>query len=174
MQAPWLMRGYFEDDSLTNAVIENNWLHTGDMGKIDDEGYLYITGRISETFKSAKGKFISPATLEFPFAVNDLIEQVCVVGIGLPQPLALINLSEFAQTLPKEDINMRLENTLNEVNQKVSNFEKISSVVIISEPWDVSNGVLTPTLKIKRHRLNELFSHKFDAWSQSGLPIIWE
>jgi long-chain acyl-CoA synthetase len=67
-----------------------------------------------------------------------------------------------------------LERTLNEVNQKVSNFEKISSVVILSEPWDVANGILTPTLKIKRHRLNELFSHKFDAWSQSGLPIIWE
>jgi long-chain acyl-CoA synthetase len=174
MQAPWLMRGYFEDDSLTNSVIENNWLHTGDMGKIDNDGYLYITGRISETFKSAKGKFISPATLEFPFAVNDLIEQVCVVGIGLPQPLALINLSEFAQTLPKEDINKRLERTLNEVNQKVSNFEKISSVVILSEPWDIANGILTPTLKIKRHRLNQLFSHKFDAWSQSGHPIIWD
>jgi long-subunit acyl-CoA synthetase (AMP-forming) len=174
MQAPWLMRGYFEDDSLTSSVIENNWLHTGDMGKIDNEGYLYITGRISETFKSAKGKFISPANLEFPFAVHDLIEQVCVVGIGLPQPLALINLSEFAQTLPKEDINKRLESTLNLVNQKVSNFEKISSVVILSEPWDVANGILTPTLKIKRHRLNQLFNHKFDAWSQSDLPIIWE
>jgi long-subunit acyl-CoA synthetase (AMP-forming) len=174
MQAPWLMRGYFEDDLLTSSVIENNWLHTGDMGKIDNEGYLYITGRISEAFKSSKGKFISPATLEFPFAVNDLIEQVCVVGIGLPQPLALINLSAFAQTLPKEDLNKRLESTLNEVNQKVSNFEKISSVVILSEPWDISNGILTPTLKIKRHRLNQLFRHKFYAWSQSALPIIWE
>ena len=103
-----------------------------------------------------------------------MIEQVCVVGIGLPQPLALINLSAFAQTLPKEDINKRLESMLNEVNQKVSNFEKISSVVILSEPWDVANGILTPTLKIKRHRLNQLFSQKFDAWSQSDLPIIWE
>jgi long-subunit acyl-CoA synthetase (AMP-forming) len=67
-----------------------------------------------------------------------------------------------------------LESTLNAVNQLVSNFEKISSVVILSEPWDIANGILTPTLKIKRHRLNQLFSHKFDAWSQSGHPIIWD
>lgn len=103
MQAPWLMKGYFEDEALTNQVMKNDWLHTGDMGRIDEEGFLYITGRLSETFKSSKGKFIAPAPLEWPFAVNDLIEQVCVVGLGLAQPLALVNLSEFAQTLPRRD-----------------------------------------------------------------------
>lgn len=174
MQAPWLMKGYFEDEVLTSQVIKNNWLHTGDMGRIDAEGFLYIIGRISETFKSSKGKFIAPAPLEWPFAVNPLIEQVCVVGLGLAQPLALVNLSEFAQTLPKDEINKRLENTLIEVNQQVANFEKISSVVILSEPWDVSNGILTPTLKIKRDRLNQLFSQKFDGWSQSKQLVIWD
>jgi long-subunit acyl-CoA synthetase (AMP-forming) len=174
MQAPWLMKGYFEDEVLTSQVIKNNWLHTGDMGRIDAEGFLYITGRISETFKSSKGKFIAPAPLEWPFAVNPLIEQVCVVGLGLAQPLALVNLSEFAQTLPKDEINKRIENTLIEVNQQVANFEKISSVVILSEPWDVYNGILTPTLKIKRDRLNQLFGQKFDGWSQSKLLVIWD
>lgn len=174
MQAPWLMKGYFEDEALTNQVMKNDWLHTGDMGRIDEEGFLYITGRLSETFKSSKGKFIAPAPLEWPFAVNDLIEQVCVVGLGLAQPLALVNLSEFAQTLPKEEINKRIENTLLEVNQQVSNFEKISSVVILSEPWEVSNGILTPTLKIKRDRLNQLFHDKFEDWSQSKQLVIWD
>lgn len=174
MQAPWLMRGYFNDDVLTSEVIRDQWLHTGDMGHLDEEGYLYITGRISETFKSSKGKFIAPAPLEWPFAVNDLIEQVCVVGLGLPQPLALINLSEFATSLSKKEINVSLENTLKGVNQKVANYEKISAVVVISEPWDVSNGILTPTLKIKRDRLNELFSAKYDAWSKSDQSVIWD
>ncbi|MFM7092022.1 MAG: AMP-binding protein [Bacteroidota bacterium] len=174
MQAPWLMRGYFNDDVLTSEVIRDQWLHTGDMGHLDEEGYLYITGRISETFKSSKGKFIAPAPLEWPFAVNDLIEQVCVVGLGLPQPLALINLSEYATSLSKKEINVSLENTLNGVNQKVANYEKISAVVVISEPWDVSNGILTPTLKIKRDRLNELFSAKYDAWSKSDQSVIWD
>jgi long-subunit acyl-CoA synthetase (AMP-forming) len=174
MQAPWLMKGYFEDEALTKEVIKENWLHTGDMGRMDDDGFLFITGRISETFKSSKGKFISPAPLEWPFAVNDLIEQVCVVGLGLPQPLALVNLSEFAHTLAKEEVNIRLENTLKLVNHQVANFEKISSVVILTEPWDVSNGILTPTLKIKRDRLNQLFSHKLENWSQSELRVIWD
>jgi long-subunit acyl-CoA synthetase (AMP-forming) len=174
MQAPWLMKGYFEDEALTKEVIKENWLHTGDMGRMDDDGFLFITGRISETFKSSKGKFIAPTPLEWPFAVNDLIEQVCVVGLGLPQPLALVNLSEFAHTLAKEEVNIRLENTLKLVNQQVANFEKISSVVILTEPWDVSNGILTPTLKIKRDRLNQLFSHKLENWSQSELRVIWD
>jgi long-chain acyl-CoA synthetase len=60
------------------------------------------------------------------------------------------------------------------VNQKVANYEKISAVVVISEPWDVSNGILTPTLKIKRDRLNELFSAKYDAWSKSDQSVIWD
>lgn len=174
MQAPWLMKGYFEDEALTSQVMRNEWLHTGDMGRIDEEGFLYITGRLSETFKSSKGKFIAPAPLEWPFAVNDLIEQVCVVGLGLAQPLALVNLSEFAQTLPKGEINKRIENTLLQINQQVASFEKISSVVILSEPWDVSNGILTPTLKIKRDRLNQLFNHKFEDWSQSKQLVIWD
>lgn len=73
-----------------------------------------------------------------------------------------------------EEINKRIENTLLEVNQQVSNFEKISSVVILSEPWDVSNGILTPTLKIKRDRLNQLFHDKFEDWSQSKQLVIWD
>jgi long-subunit acyl-CoA synthetase (AMP-forming) len=174
MQAPWLMKGYFEDEALTKEVIKENWLHTGDMGRMDDDGFLFITGRISETFKSSKGKFIAPAPIERLFEVNVLIEQVCVVGLGLAQPLALVNLSEFAHTLAKEEINIRLENTLKLVNQQVANFEKISSVVILTEPWEVSNGILTPTLKIKRDRLNQLFSHKLENWSQSELRVIWD
>lgn len=174
MQAPWLMKGYFEDDALTKEVMKENWLHTGDMGRMDEDGFLFITGRISDTFKSSKGKFIAPAPLEWPFAVNDLIEQVCVVGLGLPQPLALVNLSEFAHTLAKDEIKLRIENTLKLVNQQVANFEKISKVVILTEPWEVSNGILTPTLKIKRDRLCQLFSHKFENWSLSEQTVIWE
>lgn len=173
MQAPWLMRGYFEDETLTAEVLKNHWLHTGDMGLIDDEGFLYITGRISETFKTSKGKFIAPASLEWPFTANDLIEQVCVVGLGLDQPLALINLSESAKNMPREEIHKRIEHTLQEVNNQVTNFEKISAVVILSEPWEVSNGILTPTLKIKRDRLMQLFGPKMEAWSKSDQTVIW-
>lgn len=174
MQAPWLMKGYFEDEVLTSQILRNDWLHTGDTGHLDDDGFLYITGRISETFKSSKGKFIAPAPLERPFAVNDLIEQVCVVGLGLAQPLALVNLSEYAKRLSKEEVNKRIEKTLSEVNLQVANYEKISSVVILSEPWEVSNGILTPTLKIKRDRLNQVFNHKFEDWSQSKNLVIWD
>jgi long-subunit acyl-CoA synthetase (AMP-forming) len=69
---------------------------------------------------------------------------------------------------------MRIESTLKHVNLKLSNFEKIAAVVILSEPWDVSNGILTPTMKIKRDRLNQLFSAKYEVWSKAEQSVIWD
>jgi long-chain acyl-CoA synthetase len=75
--------------------------------------------------------------------------------------------------MPREEIHKRIEHTLQEVNNQVTNFEKISAVVILSEPWEVSNGILTPTLKIKRDRLMQLFGPKMEAWSKSDQTVIW-
>jgi len=174
MKAPWMMRGYYEDNDLTQRVLQDGWLHTGDMGTLDAEGYLSITGRISETFKTAKGKFVAPGPLEWPFTENNLIEQVCVVGLGLPQPLALVILSEYAAALTRDHVTANLERTLARVNELVATYERISSVVVVSQPWDVANGILTPTLKIRRDRLHHLFNHKFDHWSQIREAVIWD
>ena len=88
------MEGYFKDKEKTNKVLKNGFLHTGDKGIIDKDGFLKITGRIKDIFKTSKGKYVSPNLIEMKLSKNKNIEQVCVVGENLTQPLALIILSE--------------------------------------------------------------------------------
>lgn len=174
MRAPWNMTGYFRDPEKTAEVLQDGWLHTGDQGEIDEEGFLRLTGRVTDTFKSAKGKFIVPAPIEWGFAENPLIEQICVTGRTIPQPLALVVLSERGLQAPREWVQEQLRLTLQEVNATLAKFECIKSLVILQEPWTVDNGVLTPTLKIRREVLNQRFEDRFWTWYARKEEIIWE
>jgi long-subunit acyl-CoA synthetase (AMP-forming) len=174
MRAPWNMSGYYKDPDKTAEVLQDGWLHTGDQGEIDEEGFLRLTGRVTDTFKSAKGKFIVPAPIEWGFAENPLIEQICVTGRTIPQPLALVVLSERGLQAPREWVQEQLRLTLQEVNATLAKFECIKSLVILQEPWTVDNGVLTPTLKIRREVLNQRFEDRFWTWYARQEEIIWE
>jgi long-subunit acyl-CoA synthetase (AMP-forming) len=174
MRAPWVMAGYYQDAERTAQVIREGWLHTGDQGEISPEGYLKLTGRVSDTFKSAKGKYIVPAPIEWGFAKNSYIEQLCVVGLSVPQPLALAVLSEIGQKTPLEIVKASLAQTLQEVNANLAQYERVRAVVITKEPWAVENGVLTPTLKIRREVLNQRYAAQYPAWFERGEEVIWE
>ncbi len=174
MRAPWIMSGYYKDPEKTAEVLQEGWLHTGDQGEMDEDGFLRLTGRVTDTFKSAKGKFIVPAPIEWGFAENPLIEQICVTGRTIPQPLALVVLSERGLQAPREWVQEQLRLTLQEVNATLAKFECIKSLVILQEPWTVDNGVLTPTLKIRREVLNQRFEDRFISWYARKEDIIWE
>ncbi|AEE52306.1 AMP-binding protein [Haliscomenobacter hydrossis] len=174
MRAPWVMTGYYKDPERTAQVVENGWLHTGDQGEMTPDGYLKLTGRVSDTFKSTKGKFIIPAPIEWGFAKNSYIEQLCVVGFSIPQPLALAVLSEIGQKTPLEIVKASLAQTLSEVNAELMNHERVKAVVITKEPWAVENGVLTPTLKIRREVLNRKYAERYGVWFERSEPVIWE
>lgn len=174
MRAPWVMAGYYNDPERTAQVIQDGWLHTGDQGEITPDGYLKLTGRVSDTFKSAKGKFIVPAPIEWGFAKNSYIEQLCVVGFSIPQPLALAVLSEIGQKTPLEMVQASLIQTLEEVNAGLAHYERVKAVVITREPWAVENGVLTPTLKIRREVLNRKYAEQYEHWFEKGERVIWE
>ncbi|WP_373548675.1 AMP-binding protein [Haliscomenobacter sp.] len=174
MRAPWIMAGYYKDPERTAQVIQDGWLHTGDQGEITPDGYLKLTGRVSDTFKSAKGKFIVPAPIEWGFAKNSYIEQLCVVGFSIPQPLALAVLSEIGQKTPLEMVQASLIQTLEEVNAGLAHYERVKAVVITREPWAVENGVLTPTLKIRREALNRKYAEQYEHWFEKGERVIWE
>lgn len=174
MRAPWMMAGYYQQETLTGETIRNGWLHTGDQGYVDQDGFLRITGRLSDTFKSAKGKYITPAPIEWGFAENELIEQVCVVGLALPQPLALAVLSERGQRTLREEVEQSLHKTLLEINTSLATFEKLAGIVVVKDSWTVENGILTPTMKIKRNILNERYQNQLPIWLQQQKPIIWE
>lgn len=174
MQAPWVMAGYYNDEAKTAAVIRNGWLHTGDQGEIDKEGFLRITGRVSDTFKSSKGKYIVPGPIEWGLAKNNFIEQVCVVGLALPQPVALVVLSEVGKACPQQEVSESLQASLNELNAVLPNYERLNALVVVKENWSVENGVLTPTLKIKRNVVNDHYEQKCLKWAESTEAVIWE
>jgi long-subunit acyl-CoA synthetase (AMP-forming) len=176
MRAEWVMVGYYKEPEITAKTIDaEGWLHTGDMGEIDADGCLKITGRVKDQFKTAKGEFVVPAPIEAKFADNSNIEQICLVGRGLGQPLALVVLSELGLKESKEDVEASISNTLKQVNATASNWEKVCKVVIVKNAWSIENGILTPTLKIKRNVLEDIYGSRLEGWeNEKGKDVIWE
>ena len=174
MRGPYVMLGYYNDSKTTNSTIKNGWLHTGDKGKIDDDGYLYITGRVKDTFKTSKGEFIDPAKIEALFGEVEYFGQMCVVGLGIPQPIMLVNISEIGKKLKNNELIEKLENKLSSVNSKVFNYLRVSTIVICKDEWTPQNEILTPTMKIKRGNVDKMYMEKYDEWHHSNKNIIWE
>ena len=150
---------YLEPEKTAEVFTEDGYLRTGDKGSIDSDGFIKITGRLKEIFKTAKGKYIAPSPIESKLMANSSIEQVCVTGPQLKQPIALVVLSELAQKQPADEIEQQLLVTLNEVNATLESHAVLDRIVIIKDQWTVANGLLTPTLKIKRHTLEEHYDH---------------
>ncbi len=174
MKAPWLMEGYYNEPEKTASTLRDGWLHTGDQGELTQEGFLKLTGRVSDTFKTAKGKFIVPGPLEWQLSENVMIEQVCVAGLGIPQPIALVALSEVGKHENREEVTERLTESLNLLNESLPSYQQISKIVVVKDEWNVDNGLLTPTLKIKRNKMNECYGEKLEKWSNLTQTIIWE
>ena len=174
MKASFIMNGYYKNPEQTAKTVKDGWLHTGDQGYIDDEGYLFLTGRIKDTFKTAKGQFIVPAPIEFKFQGNDDIEQICLLGIGLPQPIALVSLSDIGKNKSQEAIQESLNQTLATANEQLDNYKKVSTLVLIKEPFTVENGMLTPTLKTKRSVVNDRYKHLINEWHEDANAVVVE
>ena len=167
-----LMDGYYKEDKQTEETIKDGWLHTGDEGHIDAEGYLKITGRVKDLFKTSKAKYVAPAPIEMKLSANKNIEQVCVVGTGLPQPIALITLSEYGKSRPVEDVYNSLETTLNIVNPKFESHERLKKIVVLDKEWTIENNLLTPSMKIKRNEVERLYKDNYTTWYEKDGHIV--
>lgn len=168
------MQGYYKEPGKTaEALTEDGFLRTGDKGEQDADGNLRLTGRIKEIFKTSKGKYVAPAPIENRLAVHGHIEQVCVVGDGLPQPLALCVLSEVASKEPREQLERSLKHLLEETNRTLDKHEQLNGLVLVSDVWAVENGFLTPTLKIKRASVEAAYGPHFTAWGERGETVLW-
>lgn len=169
------MVGYYkEPDKTKEAITKDNYLRTGDMGEIDEEGYLNITGRIKELFKTDKGKYVAPAPIELALSKNEHIAQICVVGSNLKQPMALIVL-EDGTGIEKAEIEKNLLQTLQEVNATLDNHERIAKYVILNEAWTVENNLITPTMKVKRNVLEKKHESDFLKWQEKkDAKILWQ
>lgn len=172
VSSPCNMIGYYKDQEKTSGVFTNdNYLRTGDKGKIDSDGYVYITGRLKDIFKTEKGKYVTPAPIESKLMENPVVEQVCVTGTNLPQPIALLVLSEEALKQSKDLITQSLQETLTQVNSNLESHQQLDRIIIFSEEWSIENDLLTPTLKVKRHVIEEKFKTVIEGSYQES--VVW-
>jgi len=174
MKAPWNTVGYYKEPIMTQELYKDGWLATGDMASVDEEGYISIIGRVKDMFKSAKGEYIVPTPIEGMLAVNPIIEQVCVVGTGLPQPVALVVLSDIGNKTNQEQLRSIFEEMIKRVNPHFKNYEHLKKLVVVKEPWSVENNMLTPTLKIKRNMIEKHYQGQLEKWFESPEEILFE
>jgi long-subunit acyl-CoA synthetase (AMP-forming) len=172
--------GYFKEPEMTlESFTEDGYLKTGDRGEVDENGVLRITGRVKELFKTSKGKYIAPAPIENLINADDAVELCCVTGSGHPQPFALVQLNETLHAKAKsaaarDEIAPALEALLKSVNERVAKFERLAFFAIVKDGWQIENGMLTPTMKIKRGTIEDRYAPHTDAWYEARKPLVWE
>jgi len=175
MKSEGNMKGYYKESQMTaEAFDEDNYLKTGDMGEYDIEGYLKITGRVKDQFKTDKGKYISPAPIEVKLLSNTDVEHACIVGTGVPQPMALICLSDSGKKKTKNELIKDLAESLSLINPSLEKFEKIEKMVIMKENWTIANNMITPSLKVKRNEIEKIHLPKYPAWYDKPGTVVWE
>ncbi|MBS4041548.1 MAG: AMP-binding protein [Flavobacteriales bacterium] len=179
-----VMQGYYKDEKLTNEVIKNGYFHTGDIGEIDKDGFLRITDRKKEMFKTSGGKYIAPQLLENTLKQSFFIEQVMVIGEGEKMPAAFIQpnfdfVKEWAHRhniAVSNDLNElcnhpkvieRIEEEVNKANEKFGNWEKIKKFELTPEVWSIDGGHLTPTMKLKRKIVKQKYQHLYNKIYQN-------
>ena len=168
-----LMDGYYKEEKQTQDTIKDGWLYTGDEGYIDSKGFLKITGRVKDLFKTSKAKYVAPAPIEMKLSANKNIEQVCVVGDNIPQPIALITLSEYGKSRPAEDVVASLSKTLTVVNPKFDAHERLKKIIVLDQEWTIENNLLTPSMKIKRNEVEKLHKENYVSWYEREEEVIW-
>lgn len=169
----WMFNEYYNEPELTKDAFDTDGFYkTGDTGIMDADGFVKVNGRVKDTFKTDKGEFIVPIPIEDKFASNNLIEQLCLVGLGLPQPIGLIRLSEFCADMDKEEIRRSLTETLEQVNSTLMRNEVIKKLICIAEEWSVENGMITPTMKIKRNVIHAAFKDQYQGWFDAEETVI--
>ncbi|KLN62723.1 MULTISPECIES: AMP-binding protein [Vibrio] len=168
-----LFSGYYKNDIATQESFNaEGWLHTGDIGFIDSDGYLTIQGRKKDTFKTAKGKFVAPVPIEKKLFEYSRVEMMCLIGLGLPAPILLVVPHDFPN-FDKERYERTTKKVIARMNADLESHEQIKGVLMIKDPWSIENGILTPTLKIKRHVLEQKYHDVGQSWPKGQL-VVWE
>ncbi len=179
VRSPGQMLGYYKNEEKTREdLTDDGFLKTGDMGEIDRDGCLRITGRVKDLFKTSKGKYVVPVPIENRFN-HPKAEVVCVAGANQPQPCLMVLLSEEARDELERggshsELEQELADELDSVNAECESHEKVAFVVVVREPWTMENGVLTPTMKIKRNVIEDFYNRKMNEWFEQKRKVIWE
>ncbi|WP_296636704.1 AMP-dependent synthetase/ligase [Polaribacter sp.] len=178
VKGPNIMQGYYKQAEKTAEVLKNGYFHTGDKGELDNEGYLKITGRTKEMFKTSGGKYVIPPLLEGELKQSMLIEQVMVVGENEKMPAAIIQpnfefLSDWAkykgisfssieELINNDKVIDKYQRTINKCNQNFGKWEQIKRFELTADEWSIDAGHLTPTMKMKREIILEIYKDLYD------------
>lgn len=173
IRGPQVMMGYYKDPELTATVVKNGYFHTGDIGELDADGFLKITDRKKEMFKTSGGKYVAPQVLENRFKQSPFIEQIMVVGEGEKMPAALIqpnyeHLYEWADRheihhsrqpdiITDPQVQEKYQREVDEANEQFAKWEKVKQFRLTTDVWTVDAGHLTPTMKLRRKIIKEKY-----------------
>jgi long-subunit acyl-CoA synthetase (AMP-forming) len=173
------MLGYYKQPELNAEVFTaDGFFRTGDKGERDANGLLKLTGRVKELFKTSKGKYIAPAPIENLLNAHPMIELSMVSGVGQSSAYAMVVLAEtlrprVGDALVKAEVERELGQLLMEVNRRLSDYEQLRMLVVAPEPWSVENGYLTPTMKIRRNRIETAVQTRIVDWYASSSSVCW-
>jgi len=179
IKSPGQMVGYYKRPDLdAQSFTADGFFKTGDLGSRRSDGQLKITGRLKELFKTSKGKYVAPAPIENLLNAHPMIELSMVSGSGFESAYGLVVLAEdlrpkLKQSDVRSEVEKALADLLAEVNQGIADYERLKMLVVASEPWSIENGCLTPTMKIKRSRIEFAVQHQLDNWYASKSIVIW-
>lgn len=179
-KGPNVMMGYYKDDPLTQEVLKDGYFHTGDIGEIDAEGFLKITDRKKEMFKTSGGKYIAPQLIENAMKQSFFIEQIMVIGDGEKMPAALIQPSfdfikewakrhqeplgpSYEEIVTNPRVIARIQEEVDKINERFGSWEKIKKFELTPTIWSIDGGELTPTLKLKRKMIKEKYIHLYNS-----------
>ena len=173
------MLGYYKEPELSKAAFtDDGWLKTGDKGALDGEGNLRITGRVKDLFKTSKGKYVAPAPIEDRLVMHGAIEACCVTGANLGQPLALAMLNavaaaEAASAAGRAALEASLAAHVKAINEQLDPHEQLDCLVVTVDPWTVDNDLITPTFKVKRNRIEDMFAANYERWVGARKTVLW-
>ncbi|MEY3795801.1 MAG: hypothetical protein RLZZ120_912, partial [Actinomycetota bacterium] len=179
IKGPIVMRGYWQNDAANQEVFEGEWFRSGDLGRLDDDGYLYITGRKKELIVTAGGKNVAPAVLEDRLRAHPLVSQCIVLGDNQPFIAALITIDQdmlkgwiaannktgaTVETLVNDpDLIAVIQTAVDEANKAVSKAESIRKFTILAKDFTIATGELTAKLSLKRHVISQNYAAEITA-----------
>jgi long-subunit acyl-CoA synthetase (AMP-forming) len=179
IKSPGQLVGYYKRPDLDAQVFtEDGFFHTGDKGVLTDKGLLKLTGRVKELFKTSKGKYVSPAPIENQLNAHPLVEMSIVSGVAQPAAYAMVVLAEgirpqVGDATVRARVESELAQLLKDVNGRLADYEQLKMIVVAPEPWSIENGYLTPTMKIKRSRIEAAVEPKVALWYDSPAKVQW-
>jgi long-subunit acyl-CoA synthetase (AMP-forming) len=179
IKSPGRLKGYYKQPELTaEAFTEDGFFRTGDLGELRHDGLLKITGRAKELFKTAKGKYIAPAPIENQINAHPMVELSMVSGVGQPSAYAIVVLAETIRPRLSEDtlrqqVQQEMAQLLDAINASQPDYSQLRMIVIAREPWSIENGCLTPTMKIKRARIENAVAQAVEQWYGSSGKVVW-